>query len=88
MGDHRADIKITFNFHGKDYKLDSWLNWSPNDLGIDERIIEFFRKSSEDGYARYARQEAEHFKRERAIEIEKEERAELERLKNKYEAGS
>lgn len=41
MGDYRADIKIVFSFHGKKYKMDSWVNYNGWD-GVDRRVIEFF----------------------------------------------
>jgi hypothetical protein len=44
MGDHRATIKIDFKFHGKHYKMNSWVNYNGYN-GVDERIIEFFENA-------------------------------------------
>lgn len=52
MGDHRADVKITFDFHGKKYEYDAWINYQGYD-GVDQRIIEFFENSWSDGMSRY-----------------------------------
>lgn len=85
MSDHRADIKITFNFHGVDYKYDGWINWSPNDDGIDQRIVDFFREAAEKGYARFDAQVAEYQHEYRERHERESELAELQRLKAKYE---
>jgi hypothetical protein len=45
MGDFRASIKIEFEMYGKKEKLDTWINYFPNEDGIDERIVEFFSDS-------------------------------------------
>lgn len=42
MGDHRADIKIKMEAHGKTYKQDMWINWSPDETGCDPRVYEWF----------------------------------------------
>ena len=87
MGDHRADIKIEFWFHGKTYKMDSWINWCPDSDGdyiIDSRVVEFFRASYNDGMARYNAMVAESYQKQHTAEIEAVERAQLKQLKEKY----
>lgn len=88
MGDHRADIKIEFNFHGKTYKYDADLNWFPDvegDWVIDERVVAFFRHAYEDGMNRYHRMIEKSREGERKAEEERRDKAELARLKAKYE---
>lgn len=89
MGDHRADIKIDFTFHGKTYRQEWWINWFPDGEreGCDRRITEWFSKCAAEGYARYDAQVAEYFEREHANDIKKSELAELARLKAKYESA-
>jgi hypothetical protein len=87
MGDHRANVKIEFEFHGEVYKYDGWINWSPDNAefdGVDGRVIEFFRESTADGMKRYNADVAEYMREQRAAEIERAERAEVERLNKKY----
>lgn len=87
MGDHRADIKIEFSFHGKTYKMDAWINWCPDSDGdwvIDRRVVDFFRASYEDGMGRYNAMVEKNYQKEHAAEIEAGERAQLKQLKEKY----
>ena len=37
MGDHRATVKISFSMHGVDAENEWWINWSPDDTGVDRR---------------------------------------------------
>jgi hypothetical protein len=80
MGDMRASIRLVFRIHGKVYKQDLWINYSPDSDGVDERIKEFFRESWDDSLHVYdaiiAAYEAE--------ERERREREELARLTAKY----
>lgn len=92
MGDHRALIKIEFEFHGKTEEVEMWINWSPDSDGIDARIREWFREKAEAGYARYEAMLKKRHKEEKAArpasninEEEEDERAELARLKAKYD---
>lgn len=84
MGDHRASIKIEFEFHGKTYKMDSWVNYFPDGDGVDRRVQEFFEKAYNDGMRRYQDElfEADRERRER--EQEEADRAEYARLKAKF----
>lgn len=86
MGDHRASIKIQFDFHGKTYEMDSWINYCDSDgNGVDSRVIEFFGEAYRDGMARYAEEEYEYHRERRKREEKEKELAELKRLKTKYE---
>ncbi len=84
MGDHRADIQITFAMHGKTYKMDSYVNWFDNGYGIDDRIVEFFRESVADAMDRYDAKVAEYFKDQHEQEQAAADRIEYERLKAKF----
>ena len=54
MGDHRANIKISFNIHEKTYEQEwAWINYFPNNDGVDDRILEWFRECWEDAKRRY-----------------------------------
>ena len=89
MGDHRASIKIEFEFHGHKEKADWWINWSPDTSccqGVDQRIIDWIREQAEIGYRRYDEQMAKYWKEEHDRATEKAEREQLETLKSKYEA--
>lgn len=87
MGDHRATVKIEFTFHGKTYRMDSWINWSPTEYnGVDQRVIDFFCQATEDGLARYHEEEMAYHAEQRKKEAEENERKELARLKKKYES--
>jgi hypothetical protein len=84
MGDHRANIVIEFDFHGKKYKYDAWLNYFPNDAGNDIRVMEFFQESYEDGMRRYEEQMAEIHRKANKEQIEREEKQLYENLKKKF----
>ena len=84
MGDHRADIKVEFSIHGKTYKQSWWINWFPDDTGVDQRITDWFSERWEDALARYNMSLAELNREATERELEFCERAELERLKAKY----
>lgn len=87
MGDFRADIKIKMESLGKNYKMGSWINYTPESecYGVDQRIIDFFRNAWDDIKSRHDKKVAKYFEEQHKEEIEKQERAELERLKDKYE---
>lgn len=80
MGDMRADIKIKFTIHGKTYKQEFWINYSPDDDGVDVRIKDWFKGSWEDSLEIYHDRVAEY---ERA-ELERIELAKLSELRAKY----
>jgi hypothetical protein len=83
MGDHRASIKINIEFHDVKDEMEFWINYNPDGecWGIDDRIIDFIRDVYLRGMRKYEKEDA----KETAKEIEKEERAELKRLKKIYE---
>jgi len=82
MTDQKASIKIDFDFHGKHYRFDGYINYFDNGDGIDDRVVEFFRESYEDGMSRYHRKTSKYFKEQE----EKLERETLQLLKDKYES--
>jgi len=87
MGDHRAEIHIVFKIHGKTYKGDwDWINYFDNRDGIDDRVVEFFADSWSDAYGRFQKQLDKARKESERPIIEKREKAELKRLKEKYES--
>jgi hypothetical protein len=84
MGDHRADIKITFSMYGETKKADMWINWSPDDYGVDPRVLDFFSRAYEEMYGTYIEQAIEHDLSEQDKK-EADERREYERLRTKFE---
>ncbi len=86
MGDHRARIHVEFEIHGKTYTQTwDWINYFPDDQGIDQRVIDFFRDSWGDAKARYDERVARWHEANERPKREAAERAELIRLKAKYE---
>lgn len=85
MGDHRADIRLKFEIHDKIYKTEMWINYTPNENGIDRRIVEWFEDCWTDAYRRYQDKMDEQMEESRKEELEKKEKLELKRLKEKYE---
>lgn len=88
MGDHRANIKIEMEFHGVKNSCDMWINYSPRDYdcdGVDYRVVAFFRRVYEQGMENYNTEQKKYYAEQNKKEIEKKEKAELERLKQKYE---
>ena len=81
MGDHRISLKVEFEMHGHKAKIDQWVNYTPN---YADGIAEWLRLQIEKGMDNYleAEYEADIL---RKTEIEAAERAQLERLKAKYE---
>lgn len=89
MGDHRASIKIEMEFHGIKNKCDMWINYDGYNGefdGVDDRIIEFCRDVYGRGMEKYNTQREKDYQREHKKEIEDGEKAELKRLKTKYES--
>ena len=81
MGDFRASIKINVEMGGVKDKTDMWINWSPNDDGVDDRVISFFRNWSEKATNKIRGDIEDGF----AANEEARERAQYERLKAKFE---
>jgi hypothetical protein len=85
MGDHRISLTIKAEFHGKIYEIkDAWWNYQGHD-GVDRRVIDFFERMWDDGYRRWADDVDAYHQQQKAKETEETERAELIRLKLKYE---
>ena len=87
MGDHRASIKIEMEFHGVKDKCDMWINYSPDTSaypGVDYRIVDFITSVYDRGMAKYDAHCAKLERESHAQDIERSERAELERLTAKY----
>lgn len=61
-----------------------WINYSPNDNGIDRRITQFFIDGFNEGMAVYEKKMQEIYAREHKDEIERGEKEELKRLQEKY----
>jgi hypothetical protein len=89
MTDHKASIKIEFTIYGETAKMDSWINWSPHDsqcFPIDQRVIDFFDTAYDKARRGYDERLHEAERESLDREKEREERAELARLKAKYES--
>jgi hypothetical protein len=86
MGDHRPKIPADFEMHGHKAHFDfGWCNWSPDNDGVDRRVVDWFREQAAIAIAKWAEEvAADKFERNRR-EFEDRERAELVRLKGKYE---
>lgn len=80
--DSKASIKIEFSVYGsKTYEGEWWINYSPDYDGVDSRIKEWFSKCYEEAYEQY-RIGCDNYEEKR---LEKIERKEYERLKEKFE---
>lgn len=42
MGDYRADIKLEFSILGETFKTNMWINYFPDNDGVDRRVTEWF----------------------------------------------
>ncbi len=86
MGDHRANIKIEMEFHGVKDDCDMWVNYFPRDCcNMDQRVIDFFNNVHEKGMRKYEVIMEKSYARQNKDKIEKQEKAELKRLKEKYD---
>lgn len=88
MTDHKASIKIEFTIYGEMGKMDSWINWSPHDSAcfpIDQRVIDFFEAHYEKARSGYDERIMDSERAQRQEATERDERAQLARLKEKYE---
>ena len=85
MGDFRAEIHIKMNLCDKDYQWDAdWINFTDETI---YRIREFFEDAWQDAQLRYMDELQELWEEEHKAAIEEKERAELARLKDKYDNG-
>lgn len=85
MTDMKASIEIKFEIHGESYEGDWYINYSPNDSGIDDRIVEWFSDCYEKASRVYLKNVDDYFKEKDKAENESREREELRRLKEKYD---
>lgn len=85
MSDHRFYIKVEFSIYGEDYDWEASLNWDNHDGVIDSRIIDWFERYYNEARAKWDEQNAIDDRAKEARRIEQSERAELARLKAKYE---
>ena len=80
MTDMKADIRLAMRIHGKEYEHKMYVNYTPDSDGVDERIKDCFSKWWDDSLGVYAGICAEYEDRDR----ERRERAEYERLREKF----
>ena len=86
MGDHRFSFKAEFEFHGIKDTIDlGWHNWDGGTSAIDSRILRFIESVRDRGFAKYETDLARYFDEQNKSKTEESERAELARLKLKYE---
>jgi uncharacterized protein (DUF2225 family) len=81
MGDHRVSIVISFDMHGHKANKDMWLNWSDT---IPEMLTEWLEQQHDKAMDKWLDQDNRREKK-RVSEIEKLEREQLKKLKEKYE---
>ena len=84
MGDHRASIKIEFEMHGVRRECDMWINYYPEYMGCDERVLAFFEEAYQAAMDAWNESIDDYEDRQRR-ETERAERAEYERLKKKFD---
>jgi hypothetical protein len=85
MGDHRFTITIKMSFRDEKGEIvDGWFNWDGGRDGIDSRIIKLIEDVRDRGFAKFDGRMAEYWAEQNKAEIERTERAELDRLKAKY----
>jgi hypothetical protein len=86
MGDHRFSITIKMSFHDEKGEInDGCFNWDGGRDGIDSRIIKLIEDVRDRGFAKFDFDMAKYWAEQNKAETEKAERAELERLKAKFE---
>lgn len=61
--DCKASVKIAFEIYGKKFQTDMWINYWPDECGVDGRVLEFFRESHDRARAAYLDRQAESDKR-------------------------
>lgn len=89
MGDQRASIKIEFSMYGETKLADMWINWSPDSSEaqyIDQRVLDFFRQSYLDMYAKHWESSQVYWEEQKKKDAEEAERKEYERLKMKFDS--
>ena len=85
MGDSRFHLKVDFEIYGEKFDWDASLNCCAHGGEIDDRITNWFLTCYEEAYSKYQDEiyKADATNRKKAEEAQ--ERAELDRLKAKYE---
>jgi len=84
MGDHRASIKIQFEAHGVKKETDMWINYYPDETGVDRTVIEWFKEVWEECLAKYHTLIDEGIA-ERAAKEKEERRKQYEELRAEFE---
>jgi len=87
MSDSRFNLEVKFRIYGKTYEWEPSLNWSDNGDGIDQRIVDWFRKSHDKAYQDFLESRHKYFAAEEKRKTEEVERKEYERLKAKFDGG-
>lgn len=86
MGEHRASIKIEFEFHDVKREYYGFINYTPESCcNMDRRIIDFFNDVYQEGLFKYFEECQKREAEEEKEKIEEHDRAEYERLKAKFE---
>lgn len=85
MSDHRFQLKIQFSIYGMNFEWEPDLNWNNHTGGVDDRIIDWFTDCYAKARAEFETENDREQKRRAAATLEESERAELVRLKAKYE---
>lgn len=85
MSDSRFHLKVKFEIYGQEFEWNPSLNYFDRGDGMDDRIFSWFVDCYNQAYDKYqeANDEARRLAEER--DRERQERAELDRLKAKYE---
>ena len=81
MGDHSVSLKVEFEMHGVQKTHACWVNWTDQ---FPENIANMIRGWSEDAFDAFHETQWSAEERQNA-DIEKREREEFARLKQKYE---
>ena len=87
MGDHRVTIRIIWEMHG--HKADSgemWCNGTPSEA-LPSMARDWLERQHDISMRRFFDEQDKWEEEQRKPQIEAEERAELARLKAKYESG-
>jgi hypothetical protein len=85
MSEHRCILKIEFSIYGMKFEWDTSINYCPNAEYVDQRITDWFAECYAKARAEYDAANAAADELRRRTGVEQRERAELARLKAKYE---
>ena len=84
MGDHRASVKLSFDMHGVKKETEMWINYYPNECGIDSRIIEFFEECHMEAMEKWHEMSRKAEEKENKLADEQRDLREFRRLSKKY----